>query len=54
MGWGTTTFSKFEVATGSFEKVPYIGLDGDDIVIYVLSACETLGEEEEDIALQKC
>jgi hypothetical protein len=46
MGWTTTTFCRFEVAAGLSENVPYIGPDGGDIVMYVLSGCETLGEKK--------
>jgi hypothetical protein len=51
MGWRRMTFSRFEVAAGSAENVPYIGPDDGDSV---LSVCGTLGEKEEDIVLQKC
>ena len=44
MGCWRTTFSRFEVAAGSSENVPYIGPDDGDIV---LSGCGTLGEKEE-------
>lgn len=36
MGWTTTTFCRFEVAAGLSENVPYIGLDGDDIVVVTM------------------
>ena len=45
------TFSRFEVATRLSENVPYVDLDGGDIV---LSGCDALGGKEEDIALRKC
>lgn len=53
MGWSRTRVSRFEVAAGSSENVPYIGPDDGDSV---LSGCGTLSEEEEeeDILLQKC
>jgi hypothetical protein len=51
MEWRRTTFSRFEVAAGSSENVPYIGPDDGDSV---LSGCGTLGEKEEDIVLQTC
>ena len=45
------TFSRCEVATRLSENVPYVDLDGGDIV---LSGCETLGRKKEDMALRKC
>ena len=51
MDWRRTTCSRFEVASGSSENVPYIGPGGGDIV---LSGCETVGENDDDIALHNC
>lgn len=57
MGWRRTAFSRFEVAAGLSENVPYIGPDDNDDnddERLLLSGCGTLGEKEEDIVLQKC